>query len=779
MDLDSGSHRVPTATHWGTYYAEVDEGRLVAVHDYEHDPAPAIIGPGIVEAVDSETRIRRPMVRKGFLDRKHRSNRSRRGAEPFVAVSWETALDLAAAEIDRVRTTFGNGSIFAGSYGWGSAGRFHHAQSQVHRFMNAAGGYVRHQNTYSNAAAEVMLKHVVADMRDIVMDRATQWPDIASDCDLLIAFGGLPLKNAQVSSGGVGRHVLHQGLQQCFDNGVQFLSISPLRSDFASAFDPEWLPIRPNTDVALMLALAHTLITEALHDQAFVDRYTVGFEPFAAYVTGEADGQVRDADWAAGITGIDASTIRQLARRMSPQRTMIMTNWALQRGDHGEQPIWLTVVLAALIGQVGLPGGGFGIGYGSANGIGNPVKLFRWPALPQGNNPVDDFIPVARIADLLLNPGGHYDYDGESRRFADIRLVYWAGGNPFHHHQDLNRLVDAFRRPECIIVNEIWWTATARHADIVFPATTALERNDIMMCHWESVVTPMKQAIEPVGDSRNDYDIFSALARRLGCEEAYTEGRDERDWLRHLWDMARQRAGGAGFTLPDFDTFWNGGPQEYLQPEGPTVLLDGFRADPDANPLTTPSGRIEICSDTVAGFGYDDCPGHPVWREPYEWLGSPKATEYPLHLVSGQPPGRLHSQLDGGSISQGSKINDREPLTMNPHDAAARELATGDTVIVFNDRGACLAGLIVSDMIMPGVVQLCTGAWYDPDRPGALGAMCKHGNPNVLTRDKGTSRLAQAPSAHSTLIEVRKFAGVAPAVTAHRPPPILEEGESL
>ena len=775
MAIESEPRLTPTATHWGTYYAEVEDGRLTAVHDYERDPSPAIIGPGIVDAVDDAVRVRRPMVRKSFLEHGAAADRAGRGAEPFVAVSWETALDLAAGEIERVRKTHGNGAIFAGSYGWGSSGRFHHAQSQVHRFMNAAGGYVRHQNSYSHAAAEVSLRHIVGDMRDVVMDGATQWPDIASDCELLVLFGGLPHKNAQVTSGGVGRHTLHEQLRSCYDAGVEFVNISPIRTDVAHMFKPEWIAVRPNTDTALMLALAHTLIAEDLHDKDFVARHTVGLERFRPYLMGEADGQPKDPAWAAPITGVPADSIRDLARRMADCRTMILTAWGVQRGDHGEQPIWLTVLLAALVGQIGLPGGGFGIGYGSENGIGNPVKLFKWPALPQGRNAVSDFIPVARITDMLLDPGGRFDYDGAAMTYPDTRLVYWAGGNPFHHHQDLNRLIEAFRQPECIIVNEVWWTATARHADIVFPVTTALERNDLMMGHWEQTITPMHKAIDPVGESRNDYDIFAGLAKRLGCHETFTEGRDENDWLRHLWDQARQRAGGAGFELPDFDTFWEEGPREVLQPEGPTVMLAAFRADPEANPLTTPSGKLEIFSETIDGFGYDDCPGHPVWIAPYEWLGSPDTATHPLHMISNQPRTRLHSQLDSGGVSRGSKIQGREPMTMNPRDAAARGIKDGDVARIHNDRGACLAGVILSDSVMPGVVQLSTGAWFDPEEPGRIGSLCKHGNPNMLTRDKGTSRLAQGPSAHSALVEVEKFTGPLPPVTAHRPPVIIEQ----
>lgn len=767
----------PTAAHWGTYYAEVENGRIRALHNYDRDPSPAAIGPGIVDAVDDRVRVRRPMVRKSFLEKGIAANRENRGVEPFVAVSWEKALDLVANQIDRVRKDFGNGAIFAGSYGWGSAGRFHHAQSQIHRFMNAAGGYVRHQNSYSHAAAEVIIKHVTGDFRGQVLDTATQWPDIASDCELLVLFGGLPHKNSQVTSGGVGRHTLHEELKRCHDTGVEFVNISPINDDVAAMFQPQWIAIRPNTDAAFMLALAHTLVSEDLHDKAFLAKYTVGFDHFRPYLMGETDGQIKDATWAEPITGIPAEDIRYLARRMARSRTMISTAWGLQRGEHGEQPVWLTVVLACLLGQIGLPGGGFGIGYGSENGIGNPVKHFKWPSLSQGENKVDDFIPVARISDLLLNPGGQYDYDGTVRTYADIRLVYWAGGNPFHHHQDLNRLIEAFRQPECIVVNEIWWTSTARHADIILPTTTSLERNDLMVMHWDQTISPMQKAIEPVGQSRDDYDIFSSLAERLGCYEPFTEGRSADEWLRYLWDQACQSADGAGFTLPDFETFWREGPREVLEPEAPQILFEGFRKDPEANPLKTPSGKIEIFSEIVDSYGYDDCAGHPAWYTPREWLGSAEAATFPLHLISNQPQTRLHSQLDSGSVSRGSKIKGREPLTINPADATARGLNGGDVVRVFNNRGSCLAGVVINDRVMPGVIQLSTGAWYDPEVPGQIGSMCKHGNPNVLTRDGITSQLAQAPVAHSTLVEVERFNKPLPTVTVHQPPVILEEAD--
>jgi len=243
-------------------------------------------------------------------------------------------------------------------------------------------------------------------------------------------------------------------------------------------------------------------------------------------------------------------------------------------------------------------------------------------------------------------------------------------------------------------------------------------------------------------------------------------------WLRHLYDVARQQAAKRGHELPDFDGFWATGYIEFPEPDEPPVLFAGFREDPDANPLRTPSGRIEIYSETIAGFGYDDCPGHPVWLEPAEWLGADAAADYPLHMISNQPSTRLHSQLDCGDVSRDSKVAGREPVWINPEDAARRGIADGHVVRIYNARGACLAGARLSDNLRPGVIRLSTGAWYDPLDAGAPGSLDRHGNPNVLTSDKGTSKLAQSPSAQTVLVEIERYDGPTPPITVFSQPAI-------
>ena len=764
-----------TSTHWGTYRVQTENGRVAALTGFEEDTDPSPIGQGLVDTVDDALRIRRPMVRRGWLERGPGSADGGRGRDAFVEVSWPKAIELVAGELDRVRSRYGNEAIYGGSYGWSSAGRFHHAQSQLKRFLTTIGGYTASVNTYSYAAAEVTLPHVLGDFMPFI-NGATSWDVIRDHTELFVAFGGVPIKNGQITNGGVGRHVQRQGILAAAKNGVRFINVSPVRSDLPDGASNEWLAIRPGADVALLLAIAHTLDVNGLADREFLERYTVGFERFLPYLRGEVDGVPKNAAWAEARTGIPASRIRALASAMAHHRTMISVSWSLTRQDNGEQPYWAAIAVAAMLGQIGTPGGGIGFGYSAMNAIGDHYRGIPCAALPQGQNPVRRFIPVARITDMLLHPGAEFEYNGMTGTYPDIRLIYWAGGNPFHHHQDLVRMRRAWQKPDTIIVNEWCWNPQARHADIVLPANTTLERNDIAASTREPYLIYMQQAIESVGESRSDYDIFTDLAEALGARKAFTEGRDESAWLAHLYAETRRRSAMNGIELPDFERFKEQGWFRTETPDQPKIMMRAFREDPARNPLKTPSGRIEIFSETVAGYGYEECPGYPFWKEPQEWLGADDV-RHPLHLISNQPATKLHSQLDHGSHSRSAKINGREPVMIHPYDAALRDISEGSLVRLFNDRGSCLGSAVISDAVRPGVLQISTGAWYDPPEDEGLDISCLHGNPNVLTPDHGTSRLAQGPSALSCLVDVELYSGPAVSVKAFSPPEIRSQGE--
>ncbi len=756
--------RTLTTAHWGTYEVEYDDkGQAVKLHPFSKDPDPSPIGLHMLSDEVSRLRVLRPSVRKSWLEHGPGSAPEKRGQEPFVEVSWDEALDLVAKEIARVKEKHSNRAIFGGSYGWSSAGRFHHAQSQVHRFLNAVGGYVRHQDSYSLGAARVLLPHIVAPMEEL-MAQHTSWNVLAENCKLFVTFGGVPRKNSQINAGGATLHHVKGGLYGMRNSGVRFVNVTPTAEDLDTGGAVEWLAIRPGTDAAMMLALCHVLLTEKLHDRAFLDRYTVGFDRLAPYL---AD---KTPEWAEKITGIPATRIAALAREMAATRTTVSIGWSLQRSHHGEQPFWGLITLACMLGQIGLPGGGFGVGYGPVNLMGSAGPRYSGPTLPQGTNAVPDFIPVARFTDMLLNPGGRTSYNGREITYPDIKLVYWAGGNPFHHHQDLNRLMIAWRKPETIIFHEQFWTPAARMADVVLPATTTLERDDIGYGTREPFLIAMKKAREPIGESKDDYWIFSEIAGRLGRGQDYTEGRTPMQWMAHLYGLSREKSAQAGVTIPPFEEFWEAGIAEAVSTQRDPVMLAEFRADPDKHPLKTPSGRIEIFSEKIHSFGYDDCPGHVVWLEPIEWLGSKTAERYPLHMLSDQPADKLHSQLDHSPHARATKVKGRQPITLHPEDARARGISDGDLLRVFNDRGACLAAARLSDRIRRGVVRLSTGAWFDPADAGSNRPLEKHGNPNALTLDIGASKLSQGCIAQTCLVEIERFDGPAPAVTAHRTP---------
>jgi biotin/methionine sulfoxide reductase len=752
-------------THWGAFEVVSDGERLTEVRPWRGDPEPMPLIGNVASAQHHPARISSPHVRKGWLD--HGPGAPGRGDEPFVPVRWDTALDLLAGELRRVYRDHGAQAVYGGSYGWGSAGRFHHAQSQVHRFLNCLGGYVRHVNTYSLGTSKVLLPYVIADV-DALLTHSTAKSVVAEHSELVVAFGGLSPKNAAVSPGGVSRHNARSWVSAARARGCRFVSVSPIRDDTPAEAQAEWIAPRPGTDAALMLALAQVLDAGGRADTGFLDRYTVGYPRFARYLRGEADGVVKDPPWAEAITGVPAARIRELAHEMAAARTLVTVSWSLQRARHGEQPLWLGVVLASMLGQIGLPGGGFGHGYGSMSSVGEPAPQVPVPRLPQGRNGVSAFIPVARIADMLLNPGAAYDYNGQRLTYPDIRLVYWCGGNPFHHHQDLARLREAFTRPETVVVHDPFWTATARHADIVLPVTMTIERDDYGSGQNDRMFFPMPALTKPHGEARDDYAIFAGLAERLGTGKDFTEGRAAMDWLRHLYDEWRGTLAERGRAVPGFDEFWASDGLELPVASEAQVAFADFRADPEGHPLSTPTGKIEIFSETIDSYRYPDCPGHPVWREPDEWLGSPAARRFPLQLVANQPRSRLHSQLDVGAYSQSLKIAGREPVRLHPADAAARGLRDGDLVRIFNDRGACLAGLAVDEALRPGVAQLSTGAWYDPDpaNPG----FCRHGNPNVLTADRPSSTLSQGCTGQLALVEIEPYRGIPPELSVTRPP---------
>src|SRR4051794_28174455 len=315
---------LPHSAHWGAFSVTVQGtvgGREIAIVPHPRDPDPSSLLANIPASVSHRARIARPMIRRGWLDRSPGLDRPR-GSDDFVPVSWDEALDRLAAELRRVYAKHGPYAVFGGSYGWASAGRFHDAQHQLHRFLNLTGGYVRSVGSYSAGAASVILPRVIGP-QGAVAGNNVSWDELVAESALVLAFGGMALKNNDVGGGGTSRHIARERLDAARRRGVEFHLIGPLRDDLPEDLAAFWHPIRPGTDVALMLGLAYTLVAEGLHDAEFLDRYCTGWDIFSAYLRGQSDGHPKTAAWAAAICGMPQAEIVALARRIAGRRTLV------------------------------------------------------------------------------------------------------------------------------------------------------------------------------------------------------------------------------------------------------------------------------------------------------------------------------------------------------------------------------------------------------------------------------------------------------------------------
>ncbi|AKJ43137.1 trimethylamine-N-oxide reductase TorA [Pragia fontium] len=767
---------VLTGSHWGAIRAKVVNGRFTEALPFELDKHPTKMIAGLADHVYATSRIRYPMVRVDWLRKRHLSDTSQRGDNRFVRVSWDEALDLFYQELERVQKEYGPSALLTSS-GWQSTGMLHNPGAMLSRAIGLHGTSVGTGGDYSTGAAQVILPRVVGAME--VYEQQTSWPLVLQHSKTIVIWGSDPYKNLQVAwwCPDHDEYAYYEELKQKVASGeIKVISVDPTVSsthDYLGREHVQHIALNPQTDVPLQLAIAHTLYTENLHDKKFLSEYCVGFEQFLPYLLGSTDGQPKDAQWAATLCGIDAETIRALARQMAANRTQIIAGWCVQRMQHGEQWAWMVVVLAAMLGQIGLPGGGFGFGW-HYNGAGVPTRKgvilggFSGASstAPIHNGDFKNYsstIPIARFVDAMLQPGSTINWNGKRVVLPMIKMCVFAGTNPFHRHQEYNKMREGWKTLETVISVDNHWTSTCRFADIVLPATTQFERNDIDQFgnHSNRGLISMKQVVPPQFESRNDFDIFRDLCKRFDREAAFTEGLDEMGWLKRIYQDGVQQGKGKSIPMPDFNTFWN--EKEYLEFEGGSLWVrhQSFRDDPDLEPLGTPSGLIEIYSKTIADFHYANCQGHPMWFEKAERShGGPASEHFPLHLQSCHPDYRLHSQLcESETLRAHYTVAGHEPLYLSPQDAAARGIQDGDVVRVFNQRGQVLAGAVISDRYKPGVIRLHEGAWYDPIWDGEHAGLCRYGNPNVLTLDIGSSDLAQATSAHTALVQIERFTG--------------------
>ena len=758
---------IPHADQYGAFYAMVRDGKFIqAIPRTEFDPRPTkMVSHGAVSRTYDKTRVLYPHVRKSYLEGLDGDRKPElRAKDPFVRVDWDTAFALTTKAIVDTIKNHGNESIFSSSYGGWAHGGVLTPNVLQGRFFNLIGGMSVTVGDYSGGAAQVLMPHVIGDME--VYSRQTSWYQILQNTETFVLVGVDPEKNGR-AEGGTTDHSMFPRWEMIKRAGVKFISINPQKTTTDEWLGSKWMKIIPNTDTALFLAMSYHVYTTRQHDKAFLEKYTVGSKKFIDYLLGKEDGVRKTPEWAAKITGMSAVEIRSLANTCARTRTQLAGSWSIQRAQHGEMPYWAITAFACMIGQVGLPGGGVGFSWHWGQG-GALFSHARSPGgLQQGKNNVVGHCPASRISEMLFNPGKEFTRNGLTSKYPDVRMIYNAGNNFASHQQDTNELLKAMRTVDTVVCQDPWWTASARFADIVLPATSTIERNEISSggTYSKDKVYAMRKIIEPLGESLDDFEIFRRLAIMFDVEEQFTGGQDIMEIIENSYDKS------SASDEMDFEEFWKRGVAKVPVPteEYGWVRHGDFRTDPDANPLSTRSGKIELYCEAIAEMGIEDCPPMPMWMEPDEYLGN--AAEGQVHVVSPHPYNRIHSQFAQADLRYELNVQDREFLLINKRDADKHNIEDGDLVELYNERGAVITGAKVSYDIMPGVVSLYEGAWLQFDSKGR----CNSGSINTITSSRPSSGLSQATTANTCLAFIRRAKNIDGRNLAYDPPAIEPE----
>jgi anaerobic dimethyl sulfoxide reductase subunit A len=703
---------------------------------------------GVVARIETDDEFRGCLKGRAYRQRLYSPDRVKYplkrigewGKRQFEQISWDEALNTVAGQLKRVRETYGPAAVLY-FYSVGDGVRMHNA-GLIDNLLARTGGYSGTWGSCSNEGAQF------AAMMAYGMHSLSHTRDDWLNSRLIILWGWNP-----VATNHLGNTALW--LARAREAKIKIVVIDPKYTNSAAAFANQWIPIRPSTDTAMLIAMAHVIITENLQDQAFLDKYTVGFDQFKEYVLGNEDGAPKTPAWAERITGVPAATISLLAREYATNKpAALMDGWAPGRTAYGEEFHRATITLAAMTGNIGISGGnppGDGV-----FGLNNPCSRLGLAVndhMKGGENPIDEAVPPRRdalwykkIRRAIFYQGGPSSARVNRHCIADAILKGRSGGYPadykllfvvncdyLNQYGNINKTIQALRKLEFIVVQEQFMTATAQFADIILPTNTFMERNDLAsggIGLWDGY---MNKAVDSLGQSKSHFEIATELAVKLGVSD-YAE-KTEDEWLREV-----------SKDISDYDTFRKEGTCR-AKLDKPFVALEKQISDPVNNPFPTPSGKIEIYSKEIADLDDQKLPPIPKYIEAWEGPNDPLRTKYPLQLITTHGFRRTHSQFDNVPWLRELYV---QAITINTGDAQVRSIKGGDRVRVFNDRGQMIIVANVTERIMPGVVEIPQGAWYNPDE----NAVDRGGSANVLTRD-GVETAAAFPS-NSALVQVEK-----------------------
>jgi len=653
-----------------------------------------------------------------------------RGEKKYERISWDEAMDTIVRELKRVRETYGNKSIFLG--GGGHLGALH-TRGALNKALSMFGGYT---TSYGNISSEGAVYAVMSSYGDVMVGHSRE--DLQNS-KLIIICGWDPVRMIS------GTDCIYN-LTKAKEKGIKIIAIDPRLTHTGATFADEWIPIIPGTDAAMMVAMANVIIKEDLQDQAFLDKHTVGFEVFKDYVLGNEDGIDKTPAWAAEICGVPAERIESLAREYATTKpACLMDCQGPARAAMGEQYVRAAITLTSMTGNVGRPGGSacgglMGIPYG---------HMFRSAGIPGMKNPAEAGGPSIRgTLDLNLrlvrriHTNKLFDafLEGTAGGYpADIKLAWFAGGNIMTQRGNTNKGDRALKSLEFIVGQDLFLTPTMRYADIVLPVASFAEKNDLTR-PWPSgpYLTFTNKAIEPMGECKTDWEIGNLLAEKLGFEK-FNEF-DEDQWLRIFVANNPEYKK----FIKDYDKFKADGIHR-IEMEEPYVAFRQQIEDPENHKFNTPSGKIEIYSQRLAELSDPMIPSVAKYIPSAEDRNDPLMKKYPLQLLSPHPRVRVHSGLQNIDW-----LMEAEPhvVWINPVDAGARGIRDGDEVYVFNDRGKLAIKAWVTRRIIPGVVSIYEGTYYEPDENG----ICRGGCVNVLTPD--TYSPGGAAALKSALVEI-------------------------
>ncbi|MCL4117504.1 UNVERIFIED_CONTAM: hypothetical protein GTU68_015572 [Idotea baltica] len=713
-----------------------------------HQVRACLRGRSMRRRVYNPDRLKYPMKRIGA-----------RGEGKFKRITWDEAFTEIANNINRIKKDYGNEAIYL-NYGTGTLGgtvtkSWPPGGSLIARLMNLNGGYLNHYGDYSTAQIAEGLSHTYGGFA------ANNSPSDLENTKLIVQFGNNPAET-RMSGGGV----IHHFMEGKAKSNARMIVVDPRYTDTAGGREDQWIPIRPGTDTAFVAAMAHVMIKEDLVDQAFLDKYCVGYDEktlpesapansdYKSYILGlGGDNTEKTPKWASTITGIPEDIIIKAAREIgSTKPCAIIQGWGLQRTANGEIASRAISMLSLLTGNVGINGGGTGAREGSSS-----IPFVRFPTL---SNPIEASIPMFLWTDAIVRgPEMTATEDGirgKEKLDVPIKFIWnYAGNCIINQHADINRthtILQDDSACEMIVVVDNHMTSSAKYADIVLPDLTTSEQSDFCMDASAGNMPYFifaSQAIKPQFEAKSIYDICTGLADKLGVKEAFTEGRDQEGWLRHLYQLTRAQDP----TLPEFDAMREQGIYK-RKVEEHFVAYKDFRHDPEANPLNTPTGKIEIYSEKLAELAdawtlKDDEVIHPlpIYVPNFEGYEESKTGNFPLQLTGFHYKARAHSTYGNVSV-----LKDAAPQEMwlNPMDAKQRGINNGDLIRIFNDRGEVHIAAKVTPRILPGVVALGEGGWYAPD-----GQRIDHGGCiNVLTTQR-PSPLAKGNPQHTNLVDVQ------------------------